>query len=187
MAEAKNNDVTLGMSGKFGQMFVFRQKAGKTIASRAPGERIGEPTAEQKLVRERFQRAVIYGRTVIADPLLKKAYEGKAEAGQSAYNVAIADFFQAPDILDVDLSQYTGQIGQPIRIRVTDDFEVKSVVLTIHNPDGTLQEEGDAAADTSGIDWIYTSNTVNASVAGDKITIIASDNPDNLTTMQRTL
>jgi hypothetical protein len=187
MAEAQKNDVTLGLSGKFGQMFVFRQLAGKTYATRAPGERTKEPSAEQKVNREKFQKAILYGKTVIADPLMKKDYQEKAEPGKSAFNVAVADFFKAPDILDVDLTGYTGQVGQKIRIRVTDDFAVKSVVVTIHNGDGTLQEEGDAALEENQLDWIYTTNSNNTSLTGDKITIIAADIPDNLTKQEKVM
>lgn len=187
MAEAKKNDVTLGMSGKFGEMFVFRQKAGKTIASRAPGPRTDQPTAGQQAVRSKFQLAVLYGKTVVADELMKKAYKDRAEPGQTAYNVAIADYFQAPDIVEVDLSQYTGQPGQSIRIRVKDDFEVTSVAVTIHNQDGTLQEEGDAAPTPNTLDWIYTTTSTNASLSGDKFTIMATDTPANLTKKEQLL
>jgi hypothetical protein len=31
-----------------------------------------------------------------------------------------------------------------IKIKVTDDFEIKAVKLTIHNKDGKLEEEGNA-------------------------------------------
>jgi dTDP-4-dehydrorhamnose reductase len=89
--------------------------------------------------------------------------------------------------LDVDLTGYTGQVGQKIRIRVTDDFAVKSVVVTIHNADGTLQEEGDAALEENQLDWIYTTNSNNISLTGDKITIIAADIPDNLTKQEKVM
>jgi hypothetical protein len=187
MAESKKNDVILGMSGKFGEMFVFRQKDGKTIASRAPGPRTAEPTSGQQAVRSKFQLAVLYGKTIMADEPTKQAYKDRAAPGQSAYNVAIADFFQAPNIVEVDLSQYTGQTGQRIRIRVTDDFEVTSVALTIHNQDGTLQEEGDAVQSENKLDWIYTTNSANASLSGDKITIMATDTPANMTKKEQML
>jgi hypothetical protein len=48
------------------------------------------PAQEQH--RLRFQRAVIYGRSVMADPEKRTDYSAAADAGQSAYNVAVADF-----------------------------------------------------------------------------------------------
>jgi hypothetical protein len=187
MSISKNNDVIHGMSGKFGDMIVFRQRSGKTIASRAPGEVTGEPSANQQAHRQRFQRAILYGRTAIADPLVKQAYAAKAENGASAYNVAVADYFNAPDIVEVDTSGYTGQPGQRIHIKVVDDFEVTGVSVMIHNADGTLQEEGDAVQNANTVDWTYTATSVNGSLSGDKITITATDTPSNVSKEERTL
>jgi hypothetical protein len=187
MSISKNNDVIHGMSGKFGDMIVFRQRSGKTIGARAPGEINAPASAKQQAVRERFQRAILYGKTVIADPLSKEAYAAKAAEGISAFNVAVADFFQAPDILEVNLTGYFGQPGQRIHIKVTDDFEVTGVTVQIHNADGSLQEEGDAAPDATMTNWTYTASTVNTSLTGDKITVSAFDNPNNVTKDERTL
>lgn len=182
MAESKNNVITHGLSGKFGDLVVFRQRAGKTLATKAPGSIEREPTPAQQNVRQRFQKAAIYGKSVIADPAAKEAYEAAASNGQSAYNVAFADFFNAPDILEIDISAYTGQANQPIRIRVTDDFKVKAVKLQIHNQDGSLVEEGLAVQMNNGPDWTYTTIGSNPSLLGDKISVMATDNPDNLIT-----
>lgn len=105
-----------------------------SIAARAPGQSTKEPSADQIVVREKFQRAILYGKPVVADPLMKKEYENRAEPGKSVFNVAVADFFQAPNILEVDLTGYTGQVGQPIRIRVTDN-------LANDNPDNLTKPE----------------------------------------------
>jgi hypothetical protein len=45
----------------------------------------------------------------------------------SVYNVLLRDFMQAPSIGDVDLSQYTGKVGDVIGITATDDHAVQSV------------------------------------------------------------
>jgi hypothetical protein len=187
MAESKNNVVIHGFSGKFGDLIVFRQKAGKTIAAKPPREQTQEGSVAQQAVRDKFQRAVIYAKTAIAEPLKKEAYEEVARDGQSAYNVAIADFFNAPDIDEIDVSGYTGQPGQRIRIKVLEDFEVVGVSVTIHNNDGSLLEEGDAAQGVDNSEWIYTTSAVNANLAGDKITVIARDTPANLSTEVKTL
>lgn len=179
MAESKNNIVTHGLSGKLGDLIVFRQRAGKTILSSKPKERTGEPSAAQQQVRERFQQAIIYGKAVLADAASKSAYEAAADGGKSAYNVAVADFFNAPDIHEVDVTGYTGATGSKIRVKITDDFEVKSVRVKIENPDNTLVEEGAASLDANGIDWFYTATVENTPVSGDKITITATDLPRN--------
>lgn len=187
MAHSRNNVIVHGFSGKFGEMLVFRQKDGKTLATQAPGERTQPPSAKQQEVLDKFQRAVIYGKTVMADPMMKQAYKDKAGPGESAYNVAIADFFKAPNIDNVDLSGYTGQAGQQIKITVTDNFEVIAVSVSIENEDGTLQEEGDANQQNNKLEWIYTTSTTNSSLSGDKITITARDNPANVTKKEQTV
>lgn len=187
MAESKNNVIVHGFTGKFGDLLVFRQVAGKTIASKAPAAPQGEPSEKQLAVRARFQQAVLYGRAVLADPATKKTYADAAPNGQSAYNVAVADFFQAPDIAEIDVSGYTGQPGQVIKIKVTDDFKVKTVKLTIQNEDGSLVEEGDAVQLGNSADWTYTATAPNANLTMDKITVTATDNPANLTTEEKTL
>ncbi len=95
--------------------------------------------------------------------------------------VAVADFLKAPSIEQVNLSAYTGQPGDTIRIRVIDDFAVKSVVVRITNGDGSLVEEGEAHPDAINFEWIYTATATNSNLDGDKIEIIASDTPGNIT------
>jgi hypothetical protein len=58
---------------------------------------------------------------------MKAAYAAKAKKGWTAYNAAVADFLNAPDIDTIDLSGYTGQPGDPIRIIVTDDYKVQEL------------------------------------------------------------
>src|SRR5689334_15673299 len=98
MAESKNNIVTHGISGKLGDLIVLRQKAGKTFVGKAPHEMTGEPTEAQKEIQSRFQQAILYGKAAIADPTIKKEYHKAAGPGQSAFNVAVADFFHAPAV-----------------------------------------------------------------------------------------
>jgi hypothetical protein len=187
MAESKNNIVIHGLSGKLGDILVFRQVAGRTIASKAPVASSAEPSAAQQAIRDKFQRAAVYGRTVVADPALKDEYGSAAPKGQTAYNVAIADFFNAPDILEIDVSGYTGQAGQQIKLKVTDDYKVKQVKVAIHNGDGSFLEEGPAVQVAGTADWVYTTKETNDNLAGDRITIEATDNPANLTRGEQAL
>jgi signal peptidase I len=181
MAEVKNNIVTQGVSGMLGDQIVFRQIKGKTIISLKPKQ--PEKYSEKQLeVRRRFQSAVIYGKSATADPAKKAEYEaGKGDKFNSAYHVAVADFLNAPDIQEVNLKGYKGNVGDVITIRVTDDFKVAEVTVTIRNPDGTLVEEGKAAPLPGGVDWSYKATAKNDSLVGDRITITAYDMPGNET------
>ena len=186
MAKSKNNVITHGLSGRIGDLIVFRQRAGKTVVAMLP-KTTSNASDTQKEHRRRFQQATFYAKAAIADPDTKAAYADSAKTGQTAYNVAVADFFHAPDIESVDLSQYTGQPGDTILIRATDDFMVKEVKVTITNADGSLVEKGDAAPDVGGYLWTYTATQVNDNLEGDKIEIAASDLPGNITREEQSI
>lgn len=181
MGSSNKNIGTEGLTGTVAN-FVFRHRKedGKTIVSHAPGKRTGEPTDVQLEHQEKFQRAVIYGKAQMADPAKKAAYKEKAKSGESAYNVAVADYFNAPHIEDVDLSAYTGLLGSTITVRAVDDFKVIKLHVHIADSNGTKVEEGNAVqVDTDPLLWVYTATASNPSLIGDKIQVTAWDNPGN--------
>lgn len=181
MAESKNNIITHGLSGKVGDLIVFSQRNGKTIVSRAPREKTKEDTEKQKEHKRKFQRAILYAKVVMNDPDTKELYESKADRpkGITGHNVAVADLLNAPDIDSIDMSGYTGKVGDIIKIIALDDFEVKAVTVKIENADGSLVEDGEAV--DNGAEWVYTATVKNADLSGDKITVTATDNPANMT------
>ena len=188
MALVNNNLITKGLSGTLGRTLVFRKVGDKTVVSTVPTT-TKAPTEAQQNQRERFQQAVLYAKAQMADPDTKADYEALAKgAGQpNAYNVAVADFFNAPDIAEVDLSNYTGKIADTIRVKVTDDFKVKTVSVEIRDAAGTLVERGNATMQVNKLDWVFTATVANASLSGDRITIKAVDMPGNETTEEQTL
>ena len=189
MAESKNNVVTHGLSGKVGDMLVFSQRHGKTVVSRKP--RINENrelSAEQEQHKRKFQQAIIYAKSAVADVSTKAAYDAERKPGMSAFNVAVADLLNAPDIESIDLSAYHGNIGDLIVVQVMDDFKVASVTITISNADGSEVESGNAVQNTdNALNWTYSATQNNPSLTGDKITVVVSDLPGNLTQKQETL
>jgi signal peptidase I len=187
MAKQKGNVVTHGLSGKVGDLLVFRQVDGKTVVSKIP-EQPKKVSEEQLKHQKRFQRATIYGKSIAADPQLKELYnaEAKKKKGVTAYNIAVADYLNAPDIEDVDLTGYTGTAGDEIRIIASDDFAVKEVHVSISNVDGGLIEEGYASQLVGNL-WIYVASKNNDNLAGDRIVVTASDIPGNITTEERSL
>lgn len=185
MAQSKNNIITHGMSGKIGDLIVFRNVNGKTIVASKPAERKGEFSEGQKENQKRFQQATIYAKAAVADPTLKDQYKAVAKEGESSYNVALADFMHAPDISEVNLSKYNGKAGGKISISATDDFKVTEVFVIILNQDGTEVEEGYAQQTAGGVEWIYTATANNDSLTGDKIIIRASDLPGHTTKVEQ--
>ena len=180
MAQSKKNIATEGLSGKVGN-FVFRRRKSddKIFVSRTPMGFEEEPSEARKAVQRKFQRAIAYGKSAIADPATKALYAAKATGGRSAFNVAVADFFNAPQIEKIEMGNYSGAIGSTITITVTDDFAVSSVHVKIENMDGSLVEEGEATPGSFGVDWVYTATVTNENLAGDKITVTAFDMPGN--------
>ncbi|MGF7141327.1 hypothetical protein [Roseimarinus sediminis] len=189
MAEVKSNLATKGLSGMIGKTLVFRQSFGKTYVSAAPVRSEQEPTAVQLEHRGRFQEAVFYAKAAIHEAETKDAYAAVAEKRQlrSGYMVAVADYFHAPDIKEVDLDAYTGVAGDLITIKVTDDFKVKWVTVEIYESDGTLLEQGAAVESPDGLSWVYAATAENSSREGDRIVVKASDLPGNVSENETTL
>jgi hypothetical protein len=187
MAESKNNIVTHGLSGLVGDMLVFRNHAGKTIVSAKPKERTGELSEAQKMQQGRFQEAILYGKSVLADATLKAEYKAAAPEGVTAYNVAVGDFLHAPNIKSVDVSKYTGKPGETIEMEISDDFRVADVKVAIYNPDGSVVEQGNAKQQPNSLKWVYTATAANDSLSGDKIVIRAYDLPGNVSEEDKTI
>ena len=97
MAQSKKNIATEGLSGRVGN-FIFRRRKSddKIFVARRPVASEEEPTEAQVNVQRKFQRGIVYGSSAIADPATKALYAAKATGGRSAFNVAIADYFNAP-------------------------------------------------------------------------------------------
>jgi hypothetical protein len=184
MAQSNNNVLTHGLSGKIGDMLVFSQRGGKTVVSAVPRKSQQEQSEKQKEQVRRFQRATLYARTAQQQPEYKDA---AAQQGKTAYVVAVADFLNAPNIEKIDLSAYTGAVGNPIRITVTDDFALASITVRITNADGSLVEEGAARPTPIAYEWLYTATQANESLEGDKIEILASDTPGSTTRHEQNL
>lgn len=187
MAKVRKNIVTQGLSGKLGDTIVFRQIGGATVVSVMPEKTERESTPGQKKQQRRFQQAVIYARNAMEDDSLKEAYALKAKGKQTPFNVALADFLNAPDIDEIDVSKYDGTQGSEVMIRVVDDYQVAQVIVSIFKQDGTLVEEGTAALADNGLDWVYTAQQANTPLTGNKMIIKASDVPGNTSELEQVL
>jgi len=185
VAKVGDNIVTTGLSGKLGNLIVFRNRAGKTYVAKAPKKKITDWSEAQEKHRLRFQEAVLYAKNATSLETTKEAYKASAKDGQTAYNVAVADFLNAPLINEIDVSKYNGQPGSYIQVRAIDDFKVVEVSVTIINGDGTEVESGMAMLQQGSIWWRYTATATNELLEGDKIIIRVSDTPGNLTERER--
>jgi hypothetical protein len=184
--KSSNNEVTHGLRGKM-RLLVFKRWYGKTIVSTFSERDQSEPTSAQAAVQATFKLAAAYAKGAIADPATKQAYKAKAKGAQKPYNLALADFFTAPVIGEIESGNYNGQVGDNVRVAVTDDFKVASVQVKIEKADGTLIEQGSAVVHADGLHWIYAATVANSNIAGTKITVTATDLPGNLVSKQKSI
>ncbi len=180
MAKVKLSSALTRASGRMGNV-VFRRYHDEVVMSQRPDLSGRAPTPGQASQRQRFKLAALYGRTVLADPVKKALYEARAKAkGIPVFALSIADFLHAPAVDQIDLSGYTGQAGETIRITASDDFEVTGVAVSITDAGGTVLEQGAATAN-DGV-WNYVTKA--ALPAGQQVSIevTASDRPGHKTT-----
>jgi hypothetical protein len=160
MAKIVNNLVLHGISGMIGKQLVIRKlKGGEYVLSSAPAGTEGqEATPKQKQHQEHFRKAVLYAKAAKNKP----EYLALAKArGVSSFNVATADFFHPPEILDIDVSAYTGAVGESITIKAVDDVKVTTVGVLIADDNNTLIEKGQASVSPQDPHvWVYTTTAV---------------------------
>lgn len=171
-----------GMQGTLDGV-TYKRFEGQTISVPKPKPYAGPPTAAQLRVRERFTEAASYANAVMNDPARLPVYAAAAKSlgRQSAFPVMVGDYLKLPEVKEIDLVDYTGHVGDPIKIKAVDDFEVVSVKVTIRNAAGTTLEQGLATkGDTR---WVYLAQTVAPTDQNLTIEAEASDRPGN----QRTL
>ena len=180
MAKIVKNIVTSGFSGKLGSELVFRQVNGKTIVASTPIKSEKAPSLAQEAQREKFKEAVVYAKSVLQDAGIKQQYLEQANRRKhnNAFTAAIKDYLSVPEIKSIDVSQYSGAIGEKIYIKAVDNFKVASVGVMIKDSNDTVIEEG-IAIDLDGLQWEYTVLQANANLAGSKVVVTAEDLPGN--------
>lgn len=182
MAKVFSNMVMQGLSGLLGNQLVIRQdKAGRTIITARPRYNPNRAFSEaQKQHHNDFREAAAYARSARgADIYVSKA----AGTPLNPYNVALADWFHAPEILEMDLGGWSGQPGKVIRVKALDDVLVTQVMITIRDGGGALLEQGPATS-MDALWWEYTTR----STASGRLTVTAAaqDMPGNITEMSKT-
>ncbi|MFT3822573.1 MAG: hypothetical protein QM731_01585 [Chitinophagaceae bacterium] len=183
MAELKHNVVTHGASGKVGDLIVFSQRNGKTIISKVPKKRTIK-SEEVKKVNEKFILASAYAKNAVFQLHIKARYQQKAKPGQSAYNLALADYFTTPEIEFIDCSFYRGEAGDSIRIQVKEVGVIDYVKVSITIADGLLVEEGLAIGKEQSEEWTYKTTQKNISFAGSIIVIMIANLAGNSSSRQ---
>ena len=107
--------------------------------------------------REALREAVTFAQMALEE----EVYINKArEMGTTAYNIAIVDWMGAPKVLEIDVDNWTGEIGQVIRVKAKDNVMVASVSVVIRDANENVLEEGAAVkSHKGGAWWNYTTRS----------------------------
>ena len=175
MAKSLNNIVMHGASGKLGNQIVFRQgKGGQTIIAVKPsGVKNFSPTQEAH--QEAFRHAIAYAKSAKDEVIYITKAQGTVF---TPFNAAVADWFNKPQVLEIDASNWTGEAGEIIRIKAQDDTMVAQVRVVIHATSGTTLETGNAVQ-ADGLWWQYTTQVPTSGDPNTHITVTAQDLPGN--------
>ncbi len=188
MARIDGNDLTLGLRGKFGKQFVFRQYKGRTIATRKTGQN-NTSTEAQVEHRERFRLAALYAKRSMLVPELKTEYEAMARASDniSAFAAAVADFLKPVSIIGIVTESFTGELGSQLAIMVSDILKVKTMKVTLIDDDGSIIETGNASLSGESVNYVYTTTVAIPAIAGLTIKVEVNDRPGNIAVHEVTL
>ena len=176
MAKVDGNIFMDRLSGTLGDQIIIKKiRGGQTIISKkASYSSNREFTPAQLAQQQAFREAAAYGKMMKGEEI----YITKANGGaKSPYNLAVADWFNRPEILEVDMSGWTNGDGGTIRVRAQDDVKVTSVKLTIADENGTPLEEGEAV-DAGALWWEY--STAQAYAVNMRVTAAARDLPGHV-------
>ena len=179
MASVKLNPILEQIRGQIGDL-VFKHIRDKAIVSRKPNREGVTLSEAQKAQNERFRQAALYGKVILAEPEARALYEAAAEKdNKPLFSLAVADFLNAPSIGEVDVSDYSGSVGDQLIITARDDFEVVGVQVMLSDTDGNEIECGEAVPAAGG-DWVYTATEAVATGTTVRIGVAARDRPGGI-------
>lgn len=172
VADLRDDHRLEGFSGRIGRSLRLRPaRDGRSQV------RTGEcPHGQDEECWESFQEALAYAR----EAQHREEYlQAAAERHSSPLQVATADFLHAPEIHRIDLADYHGRPGDPIRIFASDDITVTRVGVLITDSGNHLIEMG-MARRGGREEWVYTASR---RAPGEHVRVIvdAADLPGHLT------
>lgn len=112
--------------------------------------------ATQLAHQEAFREAIAYAKTAKDQAVYITRAQGTT---LSAFNVAVADWFNKPEILEIDARGWTGDINQSIRVKAQDDIRVTKVHVVIRDENDAILEQGEAVQ-SDGLWWTYNTQTL---------------------------
>ena len=145
-----------GLSGSMDGM-VFADNGERTVAY-IKKPRTSEKSEAELRRDDRWAEARAYAKTVKTDnPELWALYKQVGKPRKiSPQAIAVGDFLNVPHFSPLNLINYQGRVGDPIKIHCKDDIGLVSVEVCIDRQDGTDVEKGLAAElDAREGFWVY--------------------------------
>lgn len=172
MALIKDNLIFEYVNGSLGDQITIYRRNGQVIMAKKRGRSNKKPTQKQLEARYKMQVAAAYAKTMLEDPELKAYYLSKAGPGQNAWNMAIKDAYNSPEIQQLRLEDTT------VIVTAKDEFRVAEVDVQVIDAEGVLLERGKAVLGRNGVDWYYKAANI---PAGGKLIAVAVDLAGNET------
>lgn len=180
MAKIRKNIIIQGFSGTLGDQLVIKQdKAGRTILAVPPTFDADRTFSEaQQQQHGKFRDASTYAKDAKSEAVYVEKAEGTP---MNSYNVAMADWFHAPEVQEIDMEGWGGPAGGVIRVKAVDDVQVTQVTVLITDPGGAVLEQGAATLGDGGW-WSYTTQT--AISGSPRVVASARDLPGNVAQLE---
>jgi hypothetical protein len=142
-----------GLSGTIGDQVVLKTiRGGRTIVCKKPTFQEDREFSQAQLAHQQaFREASAYGKAMKREPIYVALAKGSARTG---YNAAVSDWFNRPQILEVDLSGWAQGSEGVIRVKAQDDVRVAGVKVSVSDEGGALLEAGEAR-EAGGLWWEY--------------------------------
>jgi hypothetical protein len=177
MSNSNENVLARKLHGKFGDQLIFKTRNNKSFVSNVPKNYKKTPVGNQQGTRDNFRMATKWAKKVLANPSMEEAYRSKEGKGRTAFVVAITDYLKPPRIAEIDASDFSGRVGDKIRVVAFDEINVKQVTLTVTDPQGNVIEESTCVPDGDDMYWDFTLTVAIPTLNGIELTARAQDNP----------
>lgn len=123
---------------------------GKTVLASKPMFDDARNVSETKTHEATLREASTFANFAQTQKTYRRQARGK---GVTAYYIALADWFCAPKVLEIDVDDWTGQVGQTIRVKARDNVKVARVSVMIRDMEENVLEMGEAEQSEAGSAW----------------------------------
>ncbi|HLO29658.1 MAG TPA: hypothetical protein VK249_11015 [Anaerolineales bacterium] len=179
MAKAYRNIFFHRLTGATGDQFVNpKTHSGKAIfANKAMFDDQRQHTKTQTTDQAAIREATTYANFAQT----QEFYILKAKRTcTTSYNIALTDWFGAPEVLEINVDDWTGEIGQTIRVKARDNVMVAHVWVVIRDAEDEMLEMGEAVPSEAGSAWWdYTTKSLVKMEPFPIVEALAQDLPGN--------